>query len=122
MSSTKVVHRFLRSPNISSDIYNRVANRFNPIANTQVSLEDPASGRTLTLIGTTNSSTTLAQRTKNLLEKERPDAVYVQASPVWWKYAQHLDVVISRYSCPHRPSSAALLRTSQKPPINLKTT
>jgi hypothetical protein len=122
MSGTKVVHRFLRSPNISSDIYNRVANRFDPIANTQVSLADPSSGRTLTLIGTTNSSTTLAQRTKALLEKERPDAVYVQASPVWWKYAQHLDVVIRRCSSTPSPSSAAPPRTSRRPPINSKTT
>lgn len=122
MSGTKVVHRFLRSPNISSDIYNRVANRFDPIANTQVSLSDPVSGRTLTLIGTTNSSTTLAHRTKALLEKERPDAVYVQASPVWWKYAQHLDVVIRRCSSTRSPSSAAPRRTSQRPPINSKTT
>ncbi len=93
MSGTKIVHRFVRQPNLASDIYNRVANRFDPIANTQVSLQDPASGRTLTLIGTTNSSTTLAQRTRILLEKERPDAVYVQASPAWWNYAQHLDVL-----------------------------
>ncbi len=65
--STKVVHRFIRSANINSNIYNRVANRYNPIANTQTTLTDPSNGRTLTLIGTTNSSTTLAQRTKNLL-------------------------------------------------------
>lgn len=121
MSGTPVVHRFIRSANLASDIYNRVANRFSPFANTQVSLSDPASGRTLTLIGTTNSSTTLAQRTKILLEKERPDAVYVQASPVWWNYAQHLDVVISTCRSQPSPSSPAPRRTSQRHPINSKT-
>jgi hypothetical protein len=122
MSGTRVVHRFLRSANISSDIHNRVANRFSPFNNTRVSLSDPTSGRTLTLIGTTNSSTTLAQRTKALLEEEKPDAVYVQASPVWWNYAQHLDVLIRRSSSPRSRSSAALPRTSLRPPINSKTT
>lgn len=122
MSGTKVVHRFLRQPNLHSDIYNRVANRFNPIANTQVALEDPKSGRTLTLIGTTNSSTTLAHRTKALLEKEKPDAVYVQASPQWWSYAQHLEVVISGCRWTHNRSSREPRRASQKLPINSKTT
>lgn len=120
--STKVAHRFIRSANIDSNIHNRVANRFNPIANTQTTLTDPASGRTLTLIGTTNSSTTLAQRTKNLLEQARPDAVYVQASPVWWNYAKHIDVQISGCRCPRRGSSPSLPRTSPRPPTNSKTT
>ena len=122
MSGTKVVHRFLRQPNLSSDIYNRVANRFNPLANTQVALSDPNTGRTLTLVGTTNSSTTLAHRTKALLEKEKPDAVYVQASPQWWNYAQHLDVVISGCSWTRSRSLAAPPRASQKHLINSKTT
>lgn len=40
-------------------------------------LEDPKSGRTLYLVGTTNSSTKLAYRTKELIEKENPDSVFV---------------------------------------------
>ena len=61
---SKVIHRFIRSANLDSNIHNRVANRFDPFKNTQVTLEDPVNNRTLTLIGTTNSSTTLAHRTK----------------------------------------------------------
>lgn len=38
MSSTKVVHKFMRNANIDSNIYNRVANRFNPFTNTLVEL------------------------------------------------------------------------------------
>ncbi len=29
-----IVHRWVRQPNLSSDIYNRVANRYNPFENT----------------------------------------------------------------------------------------
>jgi len=67
MSKTKVVHKFIRSANIDSNIWNRVANRFDPFNNTLTTLTDPANQRTLTLIGTTNSSTTLACRTQQLL-------------------------------------------------------
>lgn len=90
--SAKVVHRIIRFANIDSNKYNRVANRFPPFTNTQTTLTNSHSGRTLTLIGTTNSSTTLALRAKNLLEKVQPDTVYVQASPIWWEYAKHIDV------------------------------
>lgn len=92
MSSTKVVHRFLRNPNLDSNIYNRISNRHDPFKNTVTTLKDNKHGRTLTLIGTTNSSTTLAYRTKNLLEEIKPDAVYVQTSYDWWQYAKQTDV------------------------------
>lgn len=92
MSATKVVHKFIRNANIDSNIYNRVANRFDPFKNTLVSLRDPQNDRTLTLIGTTNSSNTLAQRTKKVLDELRPDAVYVQTSWNWWQYAKKTDV------------------------------
>ena len=62
-----VVHRWVRQPNLNSDIYNRVANRADPLTNTLTVLEDPTHNRKLYLIGTTNSSTTLAYRTKKLI-------------------------------------------------------
>jgi len=46
----------------------------------------------LYLIGTTNSSTALAYRTKKLIEDVAPNSVYVQATPLWWKHAKHTDV------------------------------
>jgi hypothetical protein len=64
----QVAHRFLRNPNYWSSPYNRVANRSNPLENTLTKLEDPENKRTLYLIGTTNSSSMLAYRTKNLIE------------------------------------------------------
>lgn len=60
LMSTKVVHRFLREPNHAGDITNRIANRFNPFKNTLAVLKDPEHDRTLFLVGTTNSSTTIA--------------------------------------------------------------
>ena len=92
MSGTKVVHRFIRNANIDSNIYNRVANRADPFKNTQVTLTDPATQRTLTLIGTTNSSTTLAHRTRKLLDEVKPDAVFIQTSWNWWQHAKKTNV------------------------------
>lgn len=43
--NTKVIHRFLREPNISSSIYYRVANRFDPFNNTLTVLKDPKANR-----------------------------------------------------------------------------
>ena len=66
--ATQVVHRFLRQPNINSSITNRIGNRSDPFANTLTVLKDPKNNRELFLIGTTNSSTTLAYRTKKLIQ------------------------------------------------------
>jgi hypothetical protein len=92
-SGIKVIHRFLRQPNIPSSIYNRVANRYDPFANTLTVLKDPQTNRELYLIGTTNSSTTLAYRTKKLIEDVKPSSVYVQASQKWWNVAKAVQVI-----------------------------
>lgn len=91
-SSTKVIHRFLRQPNINSGIYNRAGNRYDPFNNTLTVLKDPKGNRELYLIGTTNSSTTLAYRTKKLIEDVKPTSVYVQATSEWWKAAKAVQV------------------------------
>lgn len=95
--ATKVVHRFLRQPNINSTVYNRIGNRFDPFGNTLSILEDPKSNRQVFLIGTTNSSTTLAYRTKKLIQEVKPTQIYVQASEQWWNYARH--ITVSHPSC-----------------------
>lgn len=91
-SSAKVVHRFLRNPNLASSETNRVGNRYNPFTNTLTHLKDPQSNRELFLIGTTNSSTTLAHRTKKLIEEVNPTSLYVQTTEDWWNYAKHSQV------------------------------
>ena len=60
-------------------------------------LEDPASQRKLFLIGTTNSSTLLAQRTKKLIEEEKPDAVFLQTNAKWVEIAKQLQNVQTQY-------------------------
>ena len=91
-SGTKVIHRFLRQPNIASSLHNRVANRYDPFSNTFTHLKDPQNNRELFLIGTTNSSTTLAHRTKKLIEEINPTSLYVQTTNDWWNYAKHTEV------------------------------
>lgn len=92
-ASTKVIHRFLRQPNINSSIYNRIGNRYDPFNNTLTVLKDPETNREVYLIGTTNSSTTLAYRTKKLVEDIKPSFVYVQTSKIWWNIAKHVQVI-----------------------------
>lgn len=84
----QVVHRFVRNPNIPSSLAMRVGNRSNPFANTLSILEDPANKRKLFLIGTTNSSTLLANRTRKLIEKEKPETVFLQTNPKWANIAR----------------------------------
>jgi len=78
------IHRFLRNPNYYSDVWHRVANRPSPFENTLTILKDPAHDRELYLIGTTNSSTLLAKRTRDIIRNEKPDTVYVQTNEKWW--------------------------------------
>jgi len=44
-------------------------------------------------VGTTNSSTILAHRTKKLIETEKPEAVFLQTNAKWVEYAKQLDNV-----------------------------
>jgi hypothetical protein len=85
-----VVHRIVRNQNYQGSIYSRIGNRYNPFKNTLTVLEDPAKDRKLFLIGTTHSSTLLSYRTKELIEKEKPDALYVQTNQDWWEIAKEI--------------------------------
>ncbi len=87
-----IVHRWVRQPNLDSSVTKRVGNRFNPFQNTLTVLEDPVNNRKLYLIGTTNSSTTLAYRTRKLLNEVSANALYVQANQKWWSSAKHTSV------------------------------
>lgn len=66
--------------------------RATPFENTLTVLKDPKTGRELYLIGTTNSSTLLANRTKKLVSEVKPDEVIVQASQQWWKVAKNINL------------------------------
>jgi len=55
-------------------------------------LKDPENKRRLFLIGTTNSSTLLANRTRELVSDVKPSSLIVQASENWWNKAKQMDV------------------------------
>jgi len=82
----------MRNPNMVSSIYKRAWSKTSPFENTLTVLEDPKTGRKVYLIGTTNSSTTLAQRTEKLINEVKPQSVFVQTSSLWYERAKHLEV------------------------------
>ena len=85
-------HKFLRNPNVSTSILKRAWSRKSAFENTLTVLEDPETNRKLYLIGTTNSSTVLATRTKTLIEELKPQSVHVQTCLTWYQRASTLQV------------------------------
>jgi len=90
------IHRFLKNQNYCSDVYHRIRNRPTPFENTLTILKDPANDRELYLIGTTNSSTLLAKRTRDIIKNESPDTVYVQTNEKWWNLVKDFKNVNSQ--------------------------
>ena len=64
--------------------------RGSPFENTLTILEDPASNRQLYLIGTINSSTLLAKRTRDLIRDLKPNTLFVQTNETWWKLVNQI--------------------------------
>ena len=63
---------------------------------TLVHLTERFNGKDVYLVGTTNQSTMLAQRTQKLIEEIKPDTVLVQTSAEWWDNAKMLGFVDSQ--------------------------
>lgn len=61
-----------------------------------VHLTERFNGKDVYLVGTANSSTMLAQRTKKLIEEIKPDTVMVQTSAEWWDNAKLLKYIDSQ--------------------------
>jgi len=74
----------------------QISNRTTPFENTLTILDDPATGRQLYLIGTTNSSTLLAKRTQEIIKNEKPDSLFVQTNETWWNTVKHFKDVRSQ--------------------------
>jgi len=89
-------HVFVRAANLRSNIYDRVGDRENAFKATLLHLTERFHGRDVYLVGTMNSSTMLAQRTKKLIEELKPDRVIVQTSDDWWESAKLLKYVDSQ--------------------------
>jgi pheromone shutdown protein TraB len=81
----------MRNPNVDSNIFKRAWTKVSPYENTLTMLEDPATGKKLYLIGTTNSSTALAARTKKLIEEVKPETVYAQTCQTWYDRVKGLE-------------------------------
>jgi hypothetical protein len=86
----RIVHRFVRNPNFESDKTRRVANRHSMSNLVQLLKNDQ--GQEVCLVGSLNSSTLLAQRTRKLVQDLAPEHLYVMASEPWWQRAQHIRV------------------------------
>ena len=58
--------------------------RINCFESTLVHLTERFNGKEVYLVGTSNQSTMLAQRTQKLIQEIAPDAVMVQTNEKWW--------------------------------------
>lgn len=86
------LQRILRNPNLEANLETKVWSRTSAYDNTLTVLEDPQNNRKLYLIGSTHASTTLANRTRDLINEVKPDTVYVQANEEWAERTQHINV------------------------------
>ena len=77
------------------------ATRINCFESTFVHLTERFNNKEVYLVGTTNSSTMLAQRTQKLIEEVKPEAVMVMTNDRWWKTAKMLEYVDSQQEMDH---------------------
>lgn len=59
-------------------------------------MTEPFDNTEIYIVGTTNQSDVLANRTRNLIQEVKPDVVFVQTEAEWWKAAKFLNHVKSQ--------------------------
>lgn len=89
-------HVFMRAQNKFQHKQDRLGDRDSCFETTFVHLTERFNNTELFLIGTMNSSTMLANRTKKLIEDINPDTVLVQCSKQWWDTAKLIQDVNSQ--------------------------
>lgn len=89
-------HVFMRSANKYEHKTERLGDRESALDSTFVHLTERFNNTELFLIGTCNTSTMLARRTRRLINEIKPDQVMVMSSPEWWDAAQLIDGVHSQ--------------------------
>lgn len=89
-------HVFMRSQNKYQHKTERLGDRMSPFESTYVHLKEPFGNKELFLIGTMNTSTMLARRTRKLIRKIQPDSVMCMVSPEWWDSARLIEGVHSQ--------------------------
>lgn len=90
IASTIPRHVFLRAPNANGSKTAPKGNRVDCFESTFVHLTERFNGKQVFLVGTSNMSTMLAQRTQKLIQEVKPDSVMVMADPEWWDTAKML--------------------------------
>lgn len=78
------LNRIMRNPNVVASKTNLIYDRSDIFTNNIKLLSDPITNRKLILVGTLNSSTLLAERTKKILELADPDQVLVETDEKWF--------------------------------------
>lgn len=89
-------HVFMRSQNKIQTKAERLGDRKHCFESTFVHLTERFNNTELFLVGTMNTSTMLAKRTKKLIQDVKPDAVMVMSSPQWWNTARLINDVDSQ--------------------------
>lgn len=89
-------HVFMRSQNKHVNKIDRLGDRTDPFESTFVHLTERFNNTELFLIGTMNTSTMLARRTRKLIRDIKPDAVMVMCSPEWWDISRLIEGVHSQ--------------------------
>ena len=103
------LNRIVRNPNYASSPLNPAFERGSVFLNSVKLLDDPLYNRKLILVGTLNSSTLLAERTKNLLELTKPDTVLVETDKHWF------DEITSNLNQANPKTNEQIYNASQKP-------
>lgn len=89
-------HVFTRTANKWQSKSDRVGDRDHCFDSTFTHLTERFNGTELFLVGTMNTSTMLARRTRKLIRDINPDKVMVMASPEWWDSARLIEGVHSQ--------------------------
>ena len=89
-------HVFMRSQNQFQHMGERLGGQEDCLDTTFVHLTERFNDRELFLVGSMNSSTMLARRTRKLIQEVKPDAVMVMTSPEWWDSARLIEGVHSQ--------------------------
>lgn len=87
---------FMRSQNKHQHMTERLGNREDPKESTHVHLKEPFTNTEVHLIGSMNTNTMLARRTRKLIREVQPDSVFVMTSPEWWNSARLIEGVHSQ--------------------------
>lgn len=89
-------HVFMRTQNRQQYAQDPIGGIEDSRTTSYVHLKEPFTNTEVHLVGTMNTSTMLAKRTRDLVRDVQPDSVMVMASPQWWDSARLMEGVHSQ--------------------------